>query len=281
MKVLAATILVTLAAPARADLVFVKKITTGAVKAESGEQKAREDAQTVWFGADRMRMERARATYIIRFDQQKLFILFPDKTYSALDLPIDLRKQVPADKQAEYDELAVKLATTTNVSPLNEQSTYREWKTNKFAVKTSSPSRTSDDIVWTTKDIEIDWDTYWKAQTVVLALQPNGERSATEMRKLEGITVLADRKLTVGGNVIDVHEELVSFERKTAPEGLYDVPAGYTLKTFDALPDLRAAAGEKKARGEGDPKREPGQQPADGKPHRGDGAKSGGEKKSG
>lgn len=279
MKVLAAAILVTLAAPASADLMFVKKITTAALKTEGGEQKAREDSQVVWFGPDRMRMERARATYVIRFDQQKLFILFPDKTYSAIDLPVDLRKQIPAEKLAEYDELAAKLATTTNVTPLGEQGTFREWKTNKFALKTTSPSRASDDVVWTTKDIEIDWDTYWKAQTVVLSLQPNGERSATEMRKLEGITVLADRKLTIGGNVVDVHEELVTFERKAAPEGLYDVPPGYTLKTFDALPDLRALAGEKRARGDGEPKRgEPGQEPEGGRKRRGDGDKGGGEK---
>ena len=267
MKALSAAILVTLAAPARADLMFVKKITTGAVKTEAGETKSREDTQVVWFGADRMRMERARATYVIRFDQQKLYILFPDKTYSALDLPLDLRRQVPADKLAEYDELAAKTATTTNVTPLGEHGTFREWKTSKFALKTTSPSRASDDVVWTTKDIEIDWDMYWKAQSVVLALQPNGERSATEMRKLEGITVQADRKLTFGGNVIDVHEELVTFERKAAPEGLYDVPPGYTLKTFDVLPDLRQLAGEKKARGEGEPKR--GEEPEGGRRRRG------------
>lgn len=254
MKALAAAILVALAAPAaRADVFIVKKTSTGAVKTPAGEQPAREDTQTTWFAADRVRMERPRATYLIRFDQQKLYVLFPDKTYSALDLPIDLKRHVKPEDMAEFEELAAKLNTTTNVTSLDEKGKFRDWSTSKFALKSTSPTRASDDVVWTTKDVQLDWDAYWKAQNVVLALTPYGERSATELRKLDGITVKADRKVTVGDVTFEVHEELVTLERKQAPEGTYDLPADYTAKTYEVVQNLRRDAGAGKGRGDAKP----------------------------
>jgi len=258
MKILSALAVSLLALSARADVLFTKKIERVPSAAEAAPQA---EHQTVWVGKDCLRLEKPRATYIVRFDLGKLFVLFPDQSYSAVDLPVDLKSLVPPDRQLEYEELRSKLALTARVTPTGVTGKHLDWNTKKFTVLLESAVRVEEGEFWSTTDIQIDWDLYWRAISVIMSLQPSGEAAAVELRKLEGLTVRAEKKVRSGDSEVVIREELLTLERKPAPEGLYDVPTGYKQKALDVLPELRAAArprGEKpkdQAPKEGEPKK--------------------------
>jgi hypothetical protein len=61
-------------------------------------QPAKDSTEITWIGKDRMRVEEGDRVTIVRADQKKMYVLDAKaKTYSVLDLPVDIKKYVPAE----------------------------------------------------------------------------------------------------------------------------------------------------------------------------------------
>jgi hypothetical protein len=178
------------------------------------------------------------------------------------------------------------MSITASVTPTDETERIHGWSAKKYKVQINSVGMTSDETVWTTKDIEVDWSTFWDAQAAMRSLQPGSENLSQELKKLEGVTVKAERTRNTPMGKLHVVEELLSAERKEAPEGNYDAPTDFTEKPFDAMSELRKMGGARPNPGPGDappPRREKkeGEKPAPGGQGGDDGAKGGGEKRRG
>lgn len=281
MKLYAAIALLSLTATATADVLLTRKIHTDEVATPNGTRPAKDDTQTIWVGKDRVRLDAGPMAYIVRIDKRKLYLLnASDQTFSALDLPVNLASYVPPEDLDKFEQGKARLNISATVFPTGEVERLNGWATSKFKVQVTSLGTSSDEIFWTTKDIEIDWATYWEAQRAVRSLQLNPESMLEQLRKIDGVTVKAERTRTTPMGKEHSVEELVSAERKEAPEGLYDVPADYKEKPFNGLSALRSMMGARPNAGPGDaaPSKPAEEKPADSPKRRGAGEK---EKKDG
>lgn len=254
MQTIRALLLVALAAPATADVLFTRSVHTDEVQTPQGVLPAKDETQTIWLGKDMLRAEMGSSTFIVRLDTRKLYVLDPAaRTYSALDLPVNLAKHVAPDQVPVYEQIKARLAITTLVTTTDETERMKGWGTKKFKVQlTSSQGPLSEETIWTTKDIEVDWSTFWEAQAALRSLQPGSESYIQEMRKLDGVTVKAERIRMQGERKIRSVDELVSAERRDAPQGVYEPPKDYTEKPFDTIVEIRRLMGARPNAGPGD-----------------------------
>lgn len=266
MKLLAVIALLSLSATATADVLLTKKIHSDEVVTPNGTRPAKDETQTIWLGKERARADSGAIAYIIRLDKHKLYMVNAnDRTFSALDLPVNLASYITPEEAAAFEQGKARLGITGFVTPTGEVERLNGWATSKFKVQITSLGTNSDETYWTTKDIEVDWTTFWEAQRAVRSLQLNPEALLEQMRKLDGVTVKAEKTRVTPMGKEHVVEELVSAERKEAPEGLYEVPADYKEKPFNGMSALRSMIGARPNPGPGDSAPKPdGEKPADG-----------------
>ena len=222
-----------LAAPALADTVISMKSHTDPVMGQS----ARDETTTMWVGKDRMARLGGDTSFIIRGDQKKLFIIdSTDKTYSELDLPIDLAKYFPPEMQAQIGAMMQQMKMTVKVTPTEETKKIGTWNTKLYKAEIANAMGMKMDIdMWVTKDISIDFAGYRELSNSLQGLQLGFEDVAREMAKIDGISVLTETTMSIMGNTVKSREEFVSAETKAAPAGTYDVPAGLTKEVFDPM----------------------------------------------
>lgn len=254
MNSIRALLLVALAAPASADVLFSRNVHTDEVQTPQGTIPAKDEAQTIWLAKDKLRADLGANTFIVRLDTRKMYVVdTAAKTYSTLDLPVNLTKHVTPEQAPLFEQMKTRLAITALVTNTDETERMKGWAAKKFKVQlSSSQGPVSEETLWTTKDIEVDWDTFWEAQMALRSLQPGSESYIQEMRKLDGVTVKAERIRFQGERKVRSVDELVSAERRDAPGGTYEPPKEFTEKPFDAIVEVRRLLGPRTNSGPGD-----------------------------
>lgn len=290
MKILTTATLLLLSIAARADVQLTRNVHVDASTNANGEaQPARDEVLTSWIAKDKVYAEVGGLAFIVRLDQKKMYVLYPNaKSYSVLDLPVDLSRYAPEGDRRAFDALAADVHATATVTSSDETERVHGWGAKKYVMQLRYPAGGSVDTLWTTTDIEMDTATYWEALSAVYSLRPGGAALVDELKKTQGITVKAERVRTIGTQQTRTTEELATVERKEAPAGIYDAPADFKPIPYNAVQYLRmvrksmapaeapakedeatggkrggvAPAGEGKRRGGGDPK--PGEEPKKG-----------------
>ena len=230
-----------LAAPALADSLITKKSSQEAFMGKP----ASEETSTVWVGKDRMAMAGGATSVIVRADQKKLYIInTAGKTYSELDLPIDLAKYFPAEMQAQIAAMIPQLKLTAKVTPTEETKKIGAWNAKLYKVELTSAATTVNMDVWATKDVALDFTALRGLESAVQGLGSFGaEEMAKEMGRIEGIEVLKEMTIAVMGNTLKRREEIVSVETKAAPAGTYEVPAGLTKEAYNPMKAAQGGGG--------------------------------------
>lgn len=232
--------LLTIAVLARvgfADTVLTRTVHTEAFLMAGEETPAKDTQHMTWIGKQRMRVESDDMVMLVRLDQRKLYLLDArQKAASVIDLPFDIKKYVPT----EVASLIEKNAPFATVTAYEETRKIGAWNTRRYTVTIMSPNGlSSKEEVWTTKDLEIDFTEYAAMNHQVSTLRGGGGTLAEEMKRLDGVPVMTSRVRMVNGTEIRSRDELVSVEKKDAPEGVFDVPADYVQKPFDPMTEMR------------------------------------------
>ena len=218
-----------------ADLVITKAKHSDAMKLPGMEKPATDTTEVTWFGKDRMRTEEGDQITIVRADQKKMYILdVQAKTVSTIDLPFDMKKYLPPEMAPMLEQMMGQMKVT--VTATTETKKIKDWNATKYTMSMSMPMGggfTQD--IWATKDIQMDNAAFSELSGAMMSAGMGGAALAAEYKKIEGFTVLTDRTQKMMNQSFKSHEELTSVEKKDAPEGLYDVPKGYTEKPFDPM----------------------------------------------
>jgi hypothetical protein len=226
-----------LAAPALArDLVVTKKKHEDAYSMMGQEQPAKDTTEVTWIAEDRMRVEDGDQVFLVRSDLKKLFVLDKKaKTYSALDLPLDLAKYMPAEYAPMIQQMTGQI--TVSVAVTGETRKIGEWNATRYTVTTTLPMGGSDvQEIWATKDVPLDLAALQDMRAAMLALNPmGGTRMADEMKKIDGVAILVERTRTMMGAEAKARDEVTSIEQREPSAGLYDPPADFTEKPFDPM----------------------------------------------
>jgi hypothetical protein len=231
---LAPSLLALLCVPVHAaDLVLTRKTHADAYSLAGRDVPAKDGTETVWMGKDRMRMDDGEQITIVRLDLKKAWFLDPaTKVASAIDLPFDMKKYMPAEMAPMMEQMMASLKPT--VTATEETKKFGIWNARKYTLTMGGPANATTTI-WASKDVDVSAADYKGLMGVTMSTMPGGAAIAAEMQKIEGATVYEERVQKVMGATMRTTSELTGVERKDPAEGWYDLPKGYTEKPFDLM----------------------------------------------
>jgi len=242
MKILTRlALLVTLAAPALAgDLVVTKEKHSDASPMTG--QAARDTVEVTWIGTDRMRVDEGDSITLVRADLKKMYTIDSKaKTYTVVDLPLDMKKYMPPEMAPMLEHLAQMKATVT---PSEETRKIKDWDATRYTLSLSmGMGGEMTQELWVVKSLGADHPGWRELAAVLQSANPFGGSLAEELKKIDGMPVLIERTMKTPGGEIKAREAVVSVEEKEPAQGFYDLPAGLTEKPFDPLAGMAMGRG--------------------------------------
>jgi hypothetical protein len=219
---------------AKADIFITKTKHTDEVVVMGQVQPAKDEQGISWMANDRMRDDIGDISTIARLDLNKVYIINnKDKTYSEIDLPIAFDKILPAEAMQYLQMMQV----TATVKDTGETQKIKDWNCKKYLAEISvlmmgmTVPMTIE--MWTSKDLGIDLDIYKKFRNETLLLSPMFKNIIEEFQKIEDYPVLTKTSMTMMGAETKYQEQVLSVEKKDAPQGTYDLPQGYTKTAYN------------------------------------------------
>lgn len=240
--IIAAAILIP-AVLAGADTRIVTVNHTDGFATMGQKQPARDDHQTIWLAADRMRVDQDTHSFIvIPGDKRMLFLDHKATTWSAINLPIDLKALLPAGMG---EQMLAMMRLKATVTPRNETRTVDGRTLHRYDLKLKSAMMEVDSTMWASPEAGFDVASYRTMYTPVLEMQPGMEDFAAELAKIDGYVFEQEGTLSMAmaGVKTSTSERTESIERLDPPAGYYAPPAGYTEKPFDFMATVKAGGG--------------------------------------
>jgi uncharacterized protein DUF4412 len=224
------------AAVAGADTLLVAKSHTDPFSMMGRNQPAKDLQIETWVGADGVARSDGETTIIVRTAEKKMYVVnHGAKSYSVIDLPVDFKKLLPAEMAPMAEQMMGMMKMNATVTPTDERRQINGWNARKYLIAVTSAMGMNMNIEsWTTKDLDVDVAALHELRASASSLQPGGDW-ARMLSEVEGYPVLQESTMTMRGMSVKSREELVSAETKAAPAGVYEPPAGYQQKAFDAM----------------------------------------------
>jgi len=202
----------------------------------AGGEKRPSETYTIWVGDSRLREDRKDRSVIVDKSASKMYVItHPDKTYHALDLPIDFESMVPPELLPQWKTVLKARKTDVTVQPGGSE-TLGEYSVKKYdAVITDAMGATINMTMWNTVDLDLDLDSYKQLMLEITALQPGSDDWIRRLFALDGYPVRLVRTFdTPQGKLIST-EQLISVQEKSAPDGMWKPAADYTAVEFNLL----------------------------------------------
>jgi len=219
---------------AKGDVLVKKTSHTGEVTMMGQTKPAKDEQGVIWLAKDKMREDTGLNSTIVRLDLNRIFMIDNSaKTYSEIELPVDLEKAFPP----EAKQMMQMMQVTATVTDTGETQQIKGWNCKKYlaeiTVSMMGMNMPTKMETWTTKDIDIDLDLYKKLYDVTLLLNPMIKDYIAEFEKMQGFPVLTKTSMTMMGTETKSQEEVISVEKKDAPAGTYDLPQGLTKVPYN------------------------------------------------
>ena len=228
------------AGPALADQVLTIAHHTDALTMMGHTTPAQDATQEYWFGDQGVRYDLGDTSVIMRPDQKKLYFLNNvDKTYSALDLPIDFNKLVSPDMAPMMQQMMSMMKSSATVTPTDQTGKYAGFACKVYQVQISMAmtQMTLDECL--TQDLPIDYTRYKSLAESQAEMLPNMQWMKDITEKLKGFPVHTDSTTTVMGKQVKGWQELKSVENRAPAPGFYEPPAGYKEVAYDPMKQMQ------------------------------------------
>ena len=213
---------------AEADIIIKKsKHTESTVMGQP--QPAKNEEGKTWIAKNKMREDMAESSIIVRLDLNKIYTIdHSTKTYSEIDLPVEIEKVVPPEAKQMMEVMQIK---SSSVKEMAETQTIRDWLCQKFLVEVeismmemNIPMKME---IWASRDLGIDLNTQQKFSDAILSLNPFTKGLSEEFKKIQGYPVLTISSVMMMGTETKEREEVVSVEKKDVPAKTFNLPKGY------------------------------------------------------
>jgi hypothetical protein len=117
---------------------------------------------------------------------------------------------------------------TASVTETDETKTIGDWDCRKYLVEIkSSMGMNGSEEVWATDDVDVDYMRFMTAMYGNMAAFPGYAEMMQEMSKIKGTPVYTTVNMSVMGSTMKSVTEVISLEKQTAPEGIFEIPEGY------------------------------------------------------
>lgn len=216
---------------ALADTKLIEKVHTDAIEIMGQSQPAQDVTNTVWFFENGLRSDSGHISTIIRLDLNKMFIINRElKTYMESDLPVDLKKFLPA---GVYEQASKMLAMKLTVTPTDETKKIGEYNCRKYDVTLQVAMQTAHSVQWASTEVPVPEASRKAIASSMFATQSDQAPLINEYMKIAGYRVHQETTMNVMGVSVKTVEDLVSAEEVKVPAGHYDPPAGFEKKDFN------------------------------------------------
>lgn len=228
------------AAPVVADQ-YIKQVTiTDPVSVMGQNQPGRTDTTIVWIGDTRSCMQSPGKQWVVydATDNMLYFIDHNQKTYAEMSADVGkaMEEMMPSGEGEEGDEAAEMMkgmaqammaSMEVTVTPTDETKKIKDWDAKKYVVVMKTPMGATTTNVWATEDIDLDFEMFQNVANGAMALMPGFEKMREEMLKIHGVTVESVTEANMMGATIRSTLEVLEWQQKDAPAGIYDIPADY------------------------------------------------------
>ena len=240
---LLATLFVLVGLDATADVQIIERRQTDAAEVAGRQQPSSERTIRYSFGDQRVRREEEGTTILLRFDQQKMFIVDDsERSVTEIALPIDLPALVPEEMRPTLELMLESMSMQATVTPRDETRKVGQWKTRRYDLEMSNASGMSMQVtMWVSQDLPVDQDLFDRSVEALMALVPGSQDWIDQLRSIRGIPVRRETVLEVMGSQIHTVETIESVTETEVPPGHYDPPTGYQPKPFDLGAQMQRA----------------------------------------
>lgn len=199
-------------------------------------QPAADDEYVTWLGDGRLRLDQGSTSTIVALDAKKLYIVnHDDRTYTELDLPIDLASLLPPGMA---EQVSAMMQFDVTVTPSDETKKVGEWDARRYDMTMVSSMVNMSSVIWASTEPAIDARAYMDLYSRVMGLQPGMESMVEQMRRIDGFIVEQDTSTSMkfmGDKPIGSSNLVTSIESVDPPAGTYRPPADYASKEFDYM----------------------------------------------
>lgn len=221
---------------AAADTKIVQAVHQDAFTVMGQSQPETDTDRVIWLGADRLRVDEAGSTIIVRLDTDTMYMIdHGDASVGTIELPVDLAALLPPGV-AEQMRAMMQLEIT--VEPTDETKKVGDWTARRWNVTMTTPMVTIENTLWATKDLDIDRAAYDRLFHQIVSLQPGTEGLVEKLRTVEGFVVEQQSVTTMTGasdTAMTRTERTVTVETADPPPGTYDPPGDYTPRELDLM----------------------------------------------
>lgn len=210
--------------------VYVKtKTHTDAMEIMGQKQPAKDEVVEQWIGDNIYANITSKQTMIIDMGKKMVYIIMhSNKSYVETSLPLDMKKLLP--EQAAQMLSMMKL--TLKVTPTTETKVINKWKCIGYDMDMSMMMMSMKSRIWVTKDVPFDWKKFQdkfgiESFKATMASMQIGDDVITEMKKIQGFQVKTEMTMTIMGQSVKITSDVVEISKKSAPAGVYTIPADY------------------------------------------------------
>jgi limonene-1,2-epoxide hydrolase len=124
----------------------------------------------------------------------------------------------------EQGEPAIKATVTST----GESKTINGWDAEKYTVDFKMHMGEGTQVIWAAPDLAIDQGMYQMMKAMMMSQMEGFDDFIKEMEKVNGVPVQTSTTMTIMGALVETTSKLLEYETgKDAPEGMFDLPAGY------------------------------------------------------
>jgi len=216
--------------------IFIKKVKhTDAFTLMGKQEPAKEEDTGTWISKEKYREDDGeKMSYIVRLDQNKIYLI-NHKTQSYSEAPLPINLDLIISDQAK--QLMESMKVSAKVEDTGETSKIKDWNCRKYLIEINISMMGMNlpikQEIWASKDLGIDLDLYHKFTREIMASNPMTEKLADEILKIKGYPVLIRVTMTMMGTEMKFKEEVISVEKKDAPEGTYEPPKEYKKSEYN------------------------------------------------
>jgi hypothetical protein len=216
------------------------------------------DTATSWLSAERAYQDHGDGTaslylasdstlYLINHDEKSVYQLDLTKGVDISQLlgaalpdtnaegkPLTAAEKKDQEQQKQQMSLmaeAMMKSAKIHVEATGAQKRIGSWSTEQYKVDISMATMESKGELWATPVAPVAYQAYQRLAYSQMAMAPGFEALLSEISKIKGITVYSKNTMKIMGVDVDVETELLEMKSSAAPDGIYELPKGYVVKT--------------------------------------------------
>ena len=212
-----------------ADIYIKSKTHTDAMQMMGQTTPATDSVSETWIGDNAMAMIGDKNVTIIDLGKNMFTMINTKaKSYVETPLPVDFAKLLPP----QMAQMASMMVMSATVAETGETKTVGAWKCKGYDMTMTVMGMPMKTRVWASTDVPFDAAKFAEKFMPAMAkgMMRLDENSIKEMMKIKGYQIASETNAEIMGAKIHSTNEVVEITKKSAPAGVYSVPAGFAKK---------------------------------------------------